>query len=163
MTSSYQNKARFGDVDYQLSATAEANGLVLDLLGTKDSGEVVADGRLRLPVQGGGEIGKLISRVLTAHARLQTRPAQAAKANQPWSESLDGELRDAWMRTGDDGAAERIRVLAKDMERSATAIRARLPRVGCDPDVVARELSSVGAAIVGVQPLVDRGKASISD
>ncbi|WP_434450137.1 hypothetical protein [Lentzea sp. E54] len=163
MTSTFHNEIRFGDINYRLSATADSEDLlVIDLLGATESGEVVADGRLRLPVEGGATIGKLLGRVLTAHTRLRGRPNRHANANSPWTPALDAELREAWMRPGDQNAAERINSLAKHMERSKTAIRARLPRVGCDPDVVSRELSTTAAALLGVEPMAAKGTTDVS-
>ncbi|WP_434449466.1 hypothetical protein [Lentzea sp. E54] len=159
MTSTFQNEIKLGQVNYRLSATTDSEeSLVLDLLGSLDSGEVIADGRLRLPVEGGATIGKLLSRVLGAHTRLRSRPTRHANANQPWTESLDTELRTAWLSPADSTAPELIRSLADAMQRSATAIRARLPRVGCDPDVPGRELSPVAAVLLGGKSAADQGE-----
>lgn len=153
MPSTFSNEIKLGDVHYRLSATTDSDeSLVLDLLGATETGEVVADGRLRLPIEGGAAIGKIVGRVLSAHARMQSRPNRHANANSPWTPALDEDLRATWMSPGDDTAAARISAVAKEMQRSATAIRARLPRVGCDPDVVARELSPTAAAVLGVKP-----------
>ena len=101
MTSTYHNEIKLGEVNYRLSATTDSTeSLVLDLLGSLDSGEVIADGRLRLPVEGGVTIGKLLARVLSAHTRLRSRPSRHANANQPWTEALDTDLR--------TGAVERL-------------------------------------------------------
>lgn len=159
MTSTYHNETKLGEITYRLSATTdEDESLVLDLLGSRESGEVIADGRLRLPVEGCATVGKLLSRVLGAHTRLRGRPSRHANANQPWSETLDSALRKAWLTPTDQIAAARIRSLADDMQRSPTAIRARLPRVGCDPDVPNRELSPAAAVLLGGKPGADQGK-----
>jgi hypothetical protein len=153
MTSSFHNEIKLGDINYRLAVTVDAEeSLVLDLLGSTETGDVVADGRLRLPVEGGGTIGKLLTRVLSAHTRLRSRPIRHANANQPWTKALDDELWEAWMQLGCATAQERISDLAKHMQRSPTAIRARLPRVGCDPDVPTRALSETAAAMLGVEP-----------
>ena len=153
MTSTFHNEIRLGNVDYRLSATVESeDSLVLDLLGTTESGEVVADGRLRLPVKGGSTIGKLLSRVLAAHTRMQVRPVRYANATQPWTQALDNELRQAWLQPGVRDAVGRINDLAEHMQRSPGAIKARLPKVGCDPDVATRELSKTAAALLRVRP-----------
>jgi len=153
MTSTFHNEIKLGDITYRLSVTVDSEeSLTLDLLGATESGEVAADGHLRLPVEGGATIGKLLTRVLSAHTRLRSRPNRHANANSPWSPSLDDELREAWLQPGGDGAVERINRLAEHMERSKTAIRARLAKVGCDPDVVGRELSDTAAALLGVEP-----------
>ncbi|MDX8034106.1 hypothetical protein SK803_28140 [Lentzea sp. BCCO 10_0856] len=159
MTSTFHNEIKLGEVNYRLSATTDSDeSLVLDLLGSLDSGEVIADGRLRLPVEGGATIGKLLSRVLGAHTRLRTRPSRHRNANQPWTESLDTDLRTAWLAPATTEAPALIRTIAETMERSATAIRARLPRVGCDPDVPGRELSAAAAVLLGGKSGATQGK-----
>lgn len=153
MTSTFHNEIKLGNINYRLSATVESEvSLVMDLLGTTESGEVVADGRFRLPVEGGSTIGKLLTRVLTAHTRMQVRPVRHANASLPWTKALDDELREAWLQPGSRDAVGRINDLAERMQRSPGAIRARLPKVGCDPDVATRELSMAAAALMGVKP-----------
>lgn len=153
MTSTFSNETKLGDVHYRLSATTDsADALVLDLSGALDSGEVVAEGRLRMPVEGGTAVGKLLTRVLTAHSRLRPRAPRHANANQPWTDTLDTELRTAWLTPTTDTAPELVKFLAEAMQRSTTAIRARLAKVGCDPDVPGRELSATGATLLGASP-----------
>ncbi len=159
MTSTYHNEIKLGEVNYRLSATTDSSeSLVLDLLGSLDSGEVIADGRLRLPVEGGATVGKLLSRVLGAHTRLRGRPSRYANANQPWTDTLDAALRTTWLTPTDTPPQTLIRSIADDMQRSPTAIRARLPRVGCDPDIPGRELSPAGAALLGAMSGTTQGK-----
>lgn len=159
MTSTFHNEIKLGEVNYRLSATTDSDeSLVLDLLGSLDSGEVIADGRLRMPVEGGATVGKLLSRVLGAHTRLRSRPSRHANANQPWTEPLDTELRTAWLAPIDNNPTALIKFLAEEMQRSATAIRARLARVGCDPDVPGRELSPAAAALLGGKSGATQGK-----
>jgi hypothetical protein len=159
MTSTYHNEIKLGEVNYRLSATTDSTeSLVLDLLGSLDSGEVIADGRLRLPVEGGTTVGKLLARVLSAHTRLRNRPSRYTNANQPWTDSLDEALRTTWLTPTDIPAQTLIRSIADDMQRSPTAIRARLPRVGCDPDVPGRELSPTAATLLGSMSGTTQGK-----
>ncbi|MET9227456.1 hypothetical protein [Lentzea sp. NPDC003310] len=159
MTTTFHNEIKLGEVNYRLSATTDSDeSLVLDLLGSLDSGEVVADGRLRLPVEGGVTIGKLLARVLGAHTRLRSRPSRHANANQPWTEALDTELRTEWLTSPETDSPKLIRTLADTMERSPTAIRARLARVGCDPDVPGRELSATAAVLLGGNSGAAQGK-----
>ncbi|GLZ31918.1 hypothetical protein Lesp02_41060 [Lentzea sp. NBRC 105346] len=161
MTSTYASELQLGDVTYSLRATtAPKEGLVLDLLGADAAGTVIADGRLRLPVSGGIAVGRLVARVLDAHTRLNGRGKRLpANANQRWSSELDTALRDAWLTASDDSAVERIRALARSMQRSPTAIRARLPRVGCDPDIPGRPLSEEAARVLGVRSGTSQGEA----
>ncbi|MCX2949769.1 hypothetical protein [Lentzea sp. NEAU-D7] len=159
MTSTFHNEIKLGEVHYRLSATTDSDeSVVLDLLGSLDSGEVVADGRLRLPVEGGVTVGKLLARVLSAHTRLRSRPSRHANANQPWTEALDTDLRTAWLTASETDSPKLIRSLADAMERSPTAIRARLARVGCDPDVPGRELSATAAVLLGASSGSSQGK-----
>ncbi|MFD9704851.1 hypothetical protein [Lentzea sp. NPDC059081] len=159
MTSTFYNEMKLGEVNYRLSATTDSEeSLVLDLLGSLDSGEVVADGRLRMPVEGGTAVGRLMARVLTAHSRLRPRPSRHANANQPWTESLDAELRTTWLAATEGSAPALARSLADAMQRSTTAIRARLAKVGCDPDVPGRELSETGATLLGANSGTAQGK-----
>jgi hypothetical protein len=152
MTSTYTSETKLGDVTYSLRATASQEaGLVLDLLGADPEGTVIADGRLRLPVEGGVAVGRLVGRVLDAHTRLTKGKRQPANANQRWSDDLDAQLRAEWLSTSDGEASECIRSLARTMQRSPTAIRARLPRVGCDPDIPGRTLSPEAARVFGVR------------
>ncbi|HEX7302981.1 hypothetical protein [Lentzea sp.] len=159
MTSTFHNEMKLGEVNYRLSATTDSEeSLVLDLLGSLDSGEVVADGRLRMPVEGGATVGRIMARVLTAHSRLRPRPPRHANANQPWTESLDAELRTAWLDASEDEAPTLVRSLAETMQRSTTAIRARLAKVGCDPDVPGRALSAAAATLLGANSGAAQGK-----
>ncbi|MFD5826477.1 hypothetical protein [Lentzea sp. NPDC060358] len=159
MTSTFFNETKLGEINYRLSATTDSEeSLVLDLLGSLDSGEVVADGRLRLPVEGGTAVGRLVSRVLAAQTRLRPRPSRHANANQPWTEALDAELRTAWLTATQDTAPALVRTLAVTMQRSTTAIRARVAKVGCDPDVPGRELSAEAATLLGLNSGSAQGK-----
>ncbi|TWP52557.1 hypothetical protein FKR81_09560 [Lentzea tibetensis] len=159
MTSTYTSEIKLGDVTYSLRATTEPSGMVLDLLGADPDGTVLADGRLRLPVEGGIAVGRLVGRVLDAHSRLGRGKRQPANANQRWSDELDAVLRAEWLSGADGAAAERIRAIARSMQRSPTAIRARLPRVGCDPDVPGRTLSADAAKLMGVKSGGSQGEA----
>jgi hypothetical protein len=60
---------------------------------------------------------------------------------QPWTAELDTTLQDTWLNTPDTVPAfDVIGALAKDLGRSRNSIRARLARIGCDPDVAGRLL-----------------------
>jgi hypothetical protein len=59
----------------------------------------------------------------------------------PWTTDLDMSLKGAWLNAEDTTPAfDLIGELAKEMGRSRNSIRARLARVGCDPDVAGRAL-----------------------
>lgn len=161
MTSTYTNELRVGDVTYTVQAHTDTSDMLeLQLVGADAEGEVVADGRMRLPVSGGLTVGRLVGRVLDAHGRLSVRRKPlAANANQRWTGELDESLRTSWLSSAEGTAVERIRAIARDMKRSPTAIRARLPRVGCDPDVPGRPLSASAARVMGVRSGTSQGEA----
>jgi len=154
-TSTYDSRIQVGPVSYRVRATAQQD-VVLEVFGADPEGGVVAEGVLRLPVSGGAAVGKLLTRVLEGLTKLGAPPAerpQPANAKQPWTAELDEELRDAWLgQTDPVPIAELIRSLADRMGRSPTSIRSRLPRVGCDPDIVGRPLSPEAAQVLGVTP-----------
>jgi hypothetical protein len=154
-TSTYDSQVQLGPINYRVRATAQRD-VLLEVFGADPEGVVVAEGVIRLPVSGGAAVGKLLGRVLDGLSRMGAPPPgkpRPANAKQPWTAELDEELREAWLdRTGQVPVAELIRSLADRMGRSPTSIRSRLPRVGCDPDVVGRPLSQEAAEVLGVTP-----------
>ncbi|MCS7476103.1 hypothetical protein ACFFQW_08895 [Umezawaea endophytica] len=154
-TSTYDSQTQLGPINYRVRATAQQD-VLLEVFGADPEGAVVAEGMIRLPVSGGAAVGKLLGRVLDGLTRMGAPPPgkpQPANAKQPWTAELDEELREAWLDRADQApVAELIRSLADRMGRSPTSIRSRLPRVGCDPDVVGRPLSQEAAQVLGVTP-----------
>ncbi len=154
-TSTYDSQIQLGPISYRVQATAQQD-VLLEVFGADPEGAVVAEGMIRLPVTGGAAVGKLLSRVLDGLTRMGAPPTvrpQPANAKQPWTAELDEELREAWLTPTDQGSvADLIRSLAERMGRSPTSIRSRLPRVGCDPDIVGRPLSPDAARVLGVKP-----------
>jgi hypothetical protein len=152
-TSTYESQVQVGPVTYRVQATAQQDVLV-EVFGADLDGAVVAEGMLRLPVSGGTAVGKMLGRVLDGLTKLGAPPTprpQPANANQPWTDDLDEELRHAWLDEASPmSTADLIKALAQRMGRSPTSIRSRLARVGCDPDVVGRPLSSAAAEVLGV-------------
>jgi hypothetical protein len=153
MTSTYMQELQKGSATYRFSISTDASGeTVLDLLGTTSDATVIADGRIRLPSSDGVEIGKTLGRALAAQSRLTGGKPKAPNAGTPWSDELDEQLRTEWLNlTPTDNATKHLKELAATMQRTPTAIRARLPRVGCDPDIPGRQLSSSAASVFGVQ------------
>ncbi|MBM7771292.1 hypothetical protein JOD54_001496 [Actinokineospora baliensis] len=144
------------DISYTLTVTADADGdLAIDVSGKGDDGTLLAQGNLRLPPGGAAEAAKLLRESLVAIAALDTKRRTTGNANQPWSAEQDTTLREAWLaHPPTKQAAEAIRELAEQRQRSVAAIRARLPRVGCDPDVTGRLLTETSAALVGRDAVV---------
>ncbi|NUT49892.1 MAG: hypothetical protein HOV94_21655 [Saccharothrix sp.] len=155
-TTTYENSIRIGATTYQVLATADPE-LSVDLAGVDTAGDLVAEGKLRLPADAGAKIGKLLAQVLEALGKLSGPPtvpskSRPANANQPWTTDLDDGLRADWLAAGaDTTTVELIRSIAKRLERSPTSIRSRLARVGCDPDVPGRALSEEAAEVFRVQ------------
>jgi len=73
--------------------------------------------------------------------RQRDRPANS---HQPWTAELDAQLRDTWL-AAEPPASARIGELARALGRSRAGIRARLARIGCDPDVPGRLLQPATA------------------
>ncbi|MEU0535297.1 helix-turn-helix domain containing protein [Amycolatopsis tolypomycina] len=96
-------------------------------------GEPVAEGSLDLDVAVAATVAELVSdgllsatgAVRGARRRSADRPAQQGR---PWSEEMDAELESRWI------AGESVAEIAAYFERTPGGIRARLPRVGCDPE-----------------------------
>ncbi|MET1075867.1 MAG: hypothetical protein ABWY11_24680 [Umezawaea sp.] len=153
-TSTYDSQVQVGEVTYRVQATAQQD-VLLEVLGSDPEGTVVAEGMLRLPVTGGTAVGKMLGRVLDGLSKMGAPPTSAGvkpvNANQPWTPELDEELREAWLnQTAPVSTPELIRSLAQRLGRSPSSIRSRLPRAGCDPDVVGRPLSPAAAEVLGV-------------
>ncbi|RKT52941.1 hypothetical protein [Saccharothrix australiensis] len=155
-TTTYETQTLIGSTTYRLRASADPD-LHLEVAGTDTSGTLVAEGDIRLPANAGGSVGKLLSQVLDALGKLGAPPPgpgrrRPANANQPWTQSLDADLRATWLAASPGTPpTDLIRAIAKQLERSATSIRSRLARVGCDPDVAGRPLSPEAAQLLGVQ------------
>ena len=96
-------------------------------------GEPVAEGSLDLDVAVAATVADLMADGLLSvtgggrapRRRSAGRPAQQGR---PWSEELDAELESRWI------AGESVAQIAEYFERTPGGIRARLPRVGCDPE-----------------------------
>ncbi|MEV6648518.1 helix-turn-helix domain containing protein [Amycolatopsis sp. NPDC051371] len=96
-------------------------------------GEPVAEGSLDLDVAVAATVADLVADGLLAatgagrgpRRRSAGRPAQQGR---PWNEEMDAELENRWI------AGESVAEIATYFERTPGGIRARLPRVGCDPE-----------------------------
>lgn len=65
-------------------------------------------------------------------------------SHQPWTDDLDTQLRDTWLACTASNPAPVIEEIAEAMGRSTNGIRARLRRIGCDPDLPGSEQSGEG-------------------
>ncbi|MFJ9786360.1 helix-turn-helix domain containing protein [Amycolatopsis sp. NPDC101161] len=96
-------------------------------------GEAVAEGSLDLDVAVAAKVADLVADGLLSatgdgrgpRRRSAGRPAQQGR---PWNEAMDAELESRWL------AGESVAEIAAYFERTPGGIRARLPRVGCDPE-----------------------------
>ena len=153
MAFTIEHTATHRTTTYTLSLTAHDDGQVtLDLLGSAEPEGTVADGSLRLPLSGAPEAARLLNRALTAVSALaqHRRRGSAPNSHAPWTLDQDTALRADWQAYPESApAASAIRELADARQRSPGSIRARLARLGCDPDVPGRMLSREAADLIG--------------
>lgn len=105
--------------------------------GTDSDGTAAADGAIRLPLDGLAVVGRLLDQIMTGLSTLNGRPVgrSAANAQAPWTAAQDEELMELWLAAGDTYSASTVRrELAARFGRSSGAIRARLLRIGANPD-----------------------------
>ncbi len=152
----YQGDVHTGDCTFAVRARiGDGEHVAIELSGTDLDGDSVATGELVLPAHGLAPCGQLLSEVMEALSRLhdprknRKRGARTAtNANAPWSTEQDARLREHWLADGVDPTAGTVVIgeLSELFGRSRSSIRARLVKVGCDPDVPGRRLSSTPAA-----------------
>jgi hypothetical protein len=74
-------------------------------------------------------------------APARDRGPRPPSSHQPWTPELDAQLRDTWLAaTTTSPAPAMIAEIAEAMGRSRNGIRARLARLGCDPDIPGRTI-----------------------
>jgi len=136
-----RTEIRAQEITYQIAVAtrtehdrAEPNTRVMITLEAGGpEGESVAEGSLDLDVAVAATVADLITDGLLSvtgagrapRRRSASRPAQQGR---PWSEEQDAELESRWI------AGESVAEIAAYFERTPGGIRARLPRVGCDPE-----------------------------
>jgi hypothetical protein len=96
-------------------------------------GESVAEGRIEVDTRAALTLGTVLSDTLLSFAGISNhsrrRPAvRPAQQGRPWTDEQDTELERLWQ------AGESVEDIAARFERTPGGIRARLPRVGCDPE-----------------------------
>ncbi|MBB4683001.1 helix-turn-helix domain containing protein [Amycolatopsis jiangsuensis] len=132
----HRTEVRSGDIQYQVAVITRTEGgepdrVTVTIGGERPDGEPVAEGRLDLDVASVATVAELLGTSLRTFAgaggrrRSRSRPA---RQGQPWSDEMDAELEARWL----DG--ESVADLARHFARTPGGIRARLPRVGCDPE-----------------------------
>jgi hypothetical protein len=91
-------------------------------------GESLADGRIEIELDVAQTLATLLADTLRTAGRRRRSGDGPARRGRPWTEELDAELERRWL------AGDPVEDIAADFERSPGGIRARLPRVGCDPE-----------------------------
>lgn len=148
----FHDEQRVGAHTYGITAgtVAVENGCApavrVRFTGSDAHGVVVSEGDLTITVDELADAGAFLGRTLAGLAAFHGRrprkaPGAAVHAGRPWSSEHGERLRARWL----DGAAGTpasavLAELAAELGRSTSAVRAQLPRVGCDPDVPGREL-----------------------
>lgn len=150
----YRGETKAAGISYVVTVEGFGTDERLDLrmAGTTAEGAVLAEGALTLPPGGMAPVAGLLKQALDAIGKLDppAKPARPGNANRRWTTEQDEQLREEWLAaTPETPAVQFIRDLALARERSATAIRSRLPRLGCDPDVPGRPLGADAAALLG--------------
>lgn len=96
-------------------------------------GESVAEGRIEVEAGAAPTLGTVLADTLLSFAGISNpnrrRPGnRPAQQGRPWSDEQDAELEKLWQE------GESVEDIATRFERTPGGIRARLPRVGCDPE-----------------------------
>ncbi|TCO58248.1 hypothetical protein [Actinocrispum wychmicini] len=105
--------------------------------GTDMEGLPSASGAFTLPPDGLAAVGRLLHQVMTGVSTLNGRPTTtgASNAQAPWTTKQDEELMELWLAAGDTHSATTVRrELATHFGRSLGSIRARLLKIGANPD-----------------------------
>jgi hypothetical protein len=148
----YRGETKAAGINYVVTvkALSDEERLALQLAGATADGTVLAEGELSMPSGGMTPVARLLKQALDAVTKLDTsRAPRPANAYQPWTSEQDEEVRAAWLAASPRSPVTGlIRELAGSLQRSPTAIRARLPHVGCDPDVPGRELGDAAGELL---------------
>jgi len=156
----FHDEQRIGPHTYAITAgdAPRADGgppaVAVRFSGAGEDGAVVAEGQLTIPVAGLADAGTFLARTLTGlaafHGRRPSRPpGRAPNAGRPWSAEQGEQLRERWLAAAPGTpAAAVLGELAAELGRSPSAVRAQLPRQGCDPDVPGRALSESSRQVV---------------
>jgi hypothetical protein len=133
-------QVRVGKLTYRIGIAAlpgadpatSSNRVAVDVGATDPEGVPIAEGRIEVDSGAASALGTVLAGALRAFAGSagrRRRPADGpARRGAPWTEELDAELERSWL------AGKGVEEIAALFERSPGGIRARLPRVGCDPE-----------------------------
>jgi len=136
-----RTEVRAQEITYQIAVATRTDDdraeptprVMITLEAGGPGGEPVAEGSLDLDVAVAGTVADLVADGLLSvtgggrppRRRSAGRPAQQGR---PWNEEMDAALETRWI------AGESVAEIAAYFERTPGGIRARLPRVGCDPE-----------------------------
>lgn len=122
------------------SSGADGQRVEIALTDHDPAGAAQQCGSFTLPADNLAAVGKLINQVLSGLSTLSGRSgASPTNASAPWTKEQDDELLERWTSAGDTHSATALRrILAEHFGRTTGSIRARLLRIGCDPDVPGR-------------------------
>ncbi|WP_190817607.1 hypothetical protein [Saccharopolyspora pogona] len=151
----FSNEVRVGQHTYGVTAKGEpvSSGqpatVAVEFTGADADGRVVAEGNLLIAVDGLGDAKAFLAQTLdrlaalhvpwtAAHGRSRPRPPNAGR---PWTEPDGERLRERWLGSVGETASRLIEELAEEFGRTRGAVRAQLPRLGCDSDVPGRVLA----------------------
>lgn len=122
------------DVDVEalpLEAGGRAGRVAVSVSAAGEQAETIAEGRVEVDVEAAGTLGTVLAKALRSVAGIappgDRSAAAPANRGRPWTDEMDAELERQWL------AGASVADIAGQFERSPGSIRARLPRVGCDP------------------------------
>ncbi|MEV6912687.1 helix-turn-helix domain containing protein [Amycolatopsis sp. NPDC051071] len=140
----HRTEVRVQDTVYRIEVAAREGGgaagedrwVTVMVGGAGPQQEPVAEGRLDIDAEAVPALATVLSDTLMAFAgrsggggnRRRRSADRPPRQGLPWSEELDAELESRWL------AGESVEEIARRFERTPGGIRARLPRVGCDPE-----------------------------
>lgn len=116
----------------QLDESDDVGRIAVSVVAAGEHAEVIAEGTLEVDIAAAGTLGTVLAKTLRSMADIAAQQggrsaAAAANRGRPWTEAMDAELERQWL------AGASVAEIADLFERSPGSIRARLPRVGCDP------------------------------
>ncbi|MQA63354.1 MAG: helix-turn-helix domain containing protein [Actinophytocola sp.] len=135
----HRTHIRMGSTTYDVDVEAlefdeaeyaeHAGRVAVNVVAAGEHAEVIAEGTLEVDIAAAGTLGTVLAKALRSVAAVAPgdRSAAAANRGKPWTAEMDAELERQWV------AGAGVADIARHFERSPGSIRARLPRVGCDP------------------------------
>lgn len=134
----HRSTIRAGEHIFSIEVTALPGGdrsetLVVGIGARGAADEFAASGQIEVTPGAAATLGTVLAETLRHHAVMSGQAGRKARDSpagrgRPWSPELDAELERRWI------AGESVEEIAARLERTPGGIRARLPRVGCDPE-----------------------------